>query len=101
MSARWWLRQVRTLADPAGPVAGRILFEREAEQRVRRLRAAFADAARQRVRASRPRMRALTLMPGGRLRWRSVPTPPLPGPIGAVVRPLAIATCDLDRPMGL
>ena len=101
MSARWWLRQARALADPAGPVAGRIMFEREAEQRVRRLRAAFADATRQRVRPSRPRMRALTLMPGGRLRWRSVPAPPLPGPLGAVVRPLAVATCDLDRPMGL
>jgi alcohol dehydrogenase len=46
-------------------------------------------------------MRALLLMPGGRLRWRSVPVPPSPGPLGAVVRPLAVATCDLDRPMGL
>jgi alcohol dehydrogenase len=77
------------------------MFEREAEQRVRRLRAAFADATRQRVRPSRSRMRALTLMPGGQLRWRSVPAPPSPGPLGAVVRPLAVATCDLDRPMGL
>jgi alcohol dehydrogenase len=77
------------------------MFEREAEQRVRRLRVAFADAARQRARRSRPRMRALTLVPGGRLRWRSVPAPPPPGPLGAVVRPLAVATCDLDRPMGL
>lgn len=101
MSGRWWLRQARALADPAGSVAGGILFEREAEQRVRRLRAACADATRQRVRPSRPRMRALTLMPGGRLRWRSVPAPPPPGPLGAVVRPLAVATCDLDRPMGL
>ena len=101
MSARWWLRQARALADPAGPVAGRVMFEREAEQRVRRLREGFADATRQRVRPSRPRMRALTPMPGGRLRWRSVPAPRPPGPLGAVVRPLAIATCDLDRPMGL
>jgi len=101
MSARWWLRQARALADPAGPVAGRIMFEREAELRVQRLRAAFADGARQRLRPSRPRMRALTLMPGGRLRWRSVPAPPPPGPLGAIVRPLAVATCDLDRPMGL
>lgn len=101
MSARWWLRQVRVLADPAGPVAGRIMFEREGEQRVDRLRVALADAVRQRVRPSRPRMRALTLMPGGRLRWRSVPAPPPPGPLGAVVRPLTVATCDLDRPMGL
>jgi alcohol dehydrogenase len=101
MSARWWLRQARALPDPAGPVVGRIMFERESEQRVRRLRAAFAEATRQRVRPSRPRMRALTLMPGGRLRWRSVPAPGPPGPLGAVVRPLAVATCDMDRPMGL
>jgi alcohol dehydrogenase len=101
MSARWWLRQARALADPAGPVAGRIMFEREAEQRVRRLRAALADATRQRVRPSRARMRALTLTPGGRLRWRMVPTPPPPGSLGAVVRPLVVATCDLDRPLGL
>jgi alcohol dehydrogenase len=33
--------------------------------------------------------------------WRSVAAPPPPGPLGAVVRPLAVATCDLDRPMGL
>ena len=70
------------------------MFEREAEQRVRRLREGFADATRERVRPSRKRMRSLTLMPGGRLRWRSVPAPPPPGP-------LAVATCDLDRPMGL
>jgi alcohol dehydrogenase len=101
MSARWWLRQARALADRAGPVAGGIMFEREAEQRIRRLRAALADATQQRVRPSRPRMRALTLVPGGRLRWHSVPAPPPPGPLGAVVRPLAVATCDLDRPMGL
>jgi alcohol dehydrogenase len=101
VSARWYLRQTRALADPAGPVAGRIMFERGADQRLRRLRQAAADATRQRVRATRPRMRALTLLPGGRLKWRSVPAPPPPGPLGAIVRPLAVATCDLDRPMGL
>jgi alcohol dehydrogenase len=77
------------------------MFERDADQRLRRLRQAAADATRQRVRATRPRMRALTLLPGGRLKWRSVPAPPPPGPLGAIVRPLAVATCDLDRPMGL
>jgi alcohol dehydrogenase len=30
-----------------------------------------------------------------------VPAPAPPPPLGAVVRPLAVATCDLDRPMGL
>lgn len=101
MSAGWYLRQARALADPAGPVAGRIMFERNADQRLRRLRRAAADATHQRVRATRPRMRALVLMPSGRLKWRSVPAPPPPGPLGAIVRPLAVATCDLDRPMGL
>jgi alcohol dehydrogenase len=41
-------------------------------------------------------MRALVAVPGGRLRWRSVPTPQPPRPGGAVVRPIAIATCDMD-----
>lgn len=101
MSAAWWLRQARGLVDPAGPVAGRVMFEREAEQRLWRLRAAAADGLRQRRRPTRRRMRSLMLLPGGRLRFRSVPAPPPPGPLGAIVRPLAIATCDLDRPMGL
>jgi alcohol dehydrogenase len=101
MSGHWYLRQLRALADPAGPVAGKVMFERAADQRLRRLRQATADAASQRVRPSRARMRALVLLPGGRLEWREVPAPPPPGPLGAVVRPLAVATCDLDRPMGL
>jgi alcohol dehydrogenase len=41
------------------------------------------------------------LLPGGKLRFRGVPAPPPPNALGATVRPLAIATCDLDRPMGL
>jgi alcohol dehydrogenase len=46
-------------------------------------------------------MRALTAGPGGRLGWRVVPVPLLPGPKGALVRPVAIATCDMDRPLAL
>ena len=46
-------------------------------------------------------MRALTAAPGARLRWRSVPAPSAPGPEGAVVRPIAIATCDIDCPLVL
>lgn len=101
MSVKWWLRQARALAGPARPVAGRIMFERDANLRVRRLREAAMDAWRQRRRPSRPRMRTLVLVPGGRLAWRSVAAPPPPGPLGAVVCPLAVATCDLDRPIGL
>jgi alcohol dehydrogenase len=46
-------------------------------------------------------MRALVVRPGGRAAWRQLPAPPSPGPLGAVVRPIAIATCDMDRPIGL
>ena len=45
-------------------------------------------------------MRTLQALPGGRFRWRSLATPPDPKPDGAVVRPIAIATCDMDRPIG-
>ena len=44
-------------------------------------------------------MRALSLAPGGRLRWRDVPVPPPPGPLGALVHPIAVATCDMDCPL--
>ena len=96
MTATWWLRQARAMTNPAGAAAGRVALERNAGQRGTRLRATARDAARQRVRPTRPRMRALVLRPGGRLEFRSVPAPPPPGPLGAVVHPIAIATCDLD-----
>lgn len=101
MSAAWWLRQARALSDPAGFVAGQVMLERDAGARGRRLRDTALDAARQRLRPSRPKMRALVLLPGGRLEWKSVPAPAAPGPLGAVVRPVAVATCDMDRPIGL
>lgn len=101
MSAGWWLRQARVLGDPAGAAAGRVMLERDAASRGRRLRAAAADRVRERVRPSRPKMRALLLRPGGRLSWTSLPAPPPPGPLAAVVRPLAVATCDMDRPIAL
>jgi alcohol dehydrogenase len=101
VSATWWLRQARAMGDPGGLVASRFLLERQAALRRRRLRGAAIDAARERLRPSRPRMRTLVLLPGGRLAWRRPPAPPPPGPLGAVVRPLAVATCDLDRPIAL
>src|SRR4051794_26811582 len=100
MTVAWWLRQARVVPGPAGAVAGRIMFEREARLRFDRLRHAAADAGRERLRPTRPRMRALMLRPGGRLEWRAVPAPRPPGPLAARVRPLAVATCDLDRAMG-
>jgi alcohol dehydrogenase len=46
-------------------------------------------------------MRALVASPGGRLAWRAVPAPPPPRPQGALVHPIAVATCDLDRALAL
>jgi alcohol dehydrogenase len=69
--------------------------------RWRRLKAAARDRVRQRRHPTRPRMRALTVRSGGRFEWRDVPVPPPPGPLGAIVHPIAVATCDLDRPLGL
>jgi hypothetical protein len=44
-------------------------------------------------------MRQLTFVEAGRVEWREVPDAVLPGPSGAVVRPPAVARCDLDLPM--
>src|SRR5262249_57228127 len=35
----------------------------------------------------------------GRIEWREQPDAVVPDPAGAVVRPLAVARCDLDLPM--
>jgi threonine dehydrogenase-like Zn-dependent dehydrogenase len=42
-------------------------------------------------------MRQLTFVAPHRLEWRDAPEPVLDDPRGALVRPLAVATCDLDR----
>jgi alcohol dehydrogenase len=42
-------------------------------------------------------MRALYFIEPGRLAWRDVPEPTLRGPGEALVRPPAVARCDLDR----
>lgn len=41
-------------------------------------------------------MQQLTFIRKGRLEWREVPEPKLEGPQEALVRPLAVARCDLD-----
>lgn len=86
---------------PAAAVAGKVAMERQAGMRVERLRAAAGDRWRQRRRPTRPRMRALSLSPGARFAWRQAAAPPLPQPRGALVHPIAAATCDLDRTIGL
>jgi alcohol dehydrogenase len=90
------LRHYAGLASVRGATAVRVATERDAGLRLSRLGQAAADRVAQRRHPSRPRMRALTAAPGGRLHWASAPPPVLPGPAGAIVRPLAVATCDLD-----
>ena len=42
-------------------------------------------------------MQQLTFLEPGRLEWQDVEAPTGPGPGEAIVRPVAVATCDLDR----
>jgi alcohol dehydrogenase len=93
------LRHYAHTFAPDGLTATRHSLERDKRERLRRLSGALADrvgAARK-----RPRMRALAAAPGGRLNWREVPAPPPPGPLGAVVHPIAASTCDMDCPVML
>ena len=44
-------------------------------------------------------MRRLAYTGPGRVSWEEADDPPAPGPTAALVRPLAVARCDLDLPM--
>jgi threonine dehydrogenase-like Zn-dependent dehydrogenase len=44
-------------------------------------------------------MRQLTYVEAGLVQWRELPDPVLDDPKAALVRPLAVARCDLDLPM--
>lgn len=44
-------------------------------------------------------MQQLTRPAPGVLEWRDIPEPDLRGPLEALVRPVAVATCDLDLPI--
>ena len=44
-------------------------------------------------------MRQLTFVRHGKLEWREVPAPRIEGPGEALVRPIVVATCDLDAVM--
>jgi alcohol dehydrogenase len=96
-----WLRHYAGFLSPNATTALRVLLERDREQRLQRLAATVRDIARERQTGSRPRMRALQAAPGARLRWCSTAAPPAPGPHGAVVHPIASATCDIDCPLAL
>ncbi len=96
-----WLRHYAGFLSPNATAALRVLLERDREQRLHRLTATVGDIARERRSGSRPRMRALQAAPGARVRWCSTPAPPPPGPDGAVVHPIASATCDIDCPLAL
>jgi alcohol dehydrogenase len=93
---RGWLRHYAGFLTPDAAAATPVLLERDRTQRLRRLGAAVGDRAGQRLRRTRPRMRALQATPGARLRWQDVPVPAPPGPDGAIVHPIACSTCDLD-----
>src|SRR3954451_16862893 len=41
-------------------------------------------------------MRQLTFLEAGKVEWQDVPAPALEGDSQAIVRPLSVATCDLD-----
>jgi alcohol dehydrogenase len=80
---------------PDSLVGNRVALERAPLQRARRS-AAVAGRALLGARPGSRRMRSLVALPGGRLRWRQTLAPAVPGPLAAVVRPIAAGTCDLD-----
>jgi alcohol dehydrogenase len=92
-------RHYAGLLSPNFAAVAPALFERDAAHRGKRLATSMLDSARERLRPSRCSMRALQASPGGKLRWREVPVPRDPGPHGAVVHPIAVATCDIDCPL--
>jgi threonine dehydrogenase-like Zn-dependent dehydrogenase len=44
-------------------------------------------------------MRQLTFVQPGQLEWWDVPSPQITGPSQALVEPIVVASCDLDRPI--
>ena len=96
-----WLRHYAGFLSPGAAAAMPVLLERDASLRLRRLAGTVGDRAAQRRRPTRPRMRALQATPGMRLRWRDVAAPAPPGPLGAIVHPIAASTCDIDCPIAL
>jgi len=46
-------------------------------------------------------MRQLAFLEAGRVAWQEASEPRLSDPAGALVRPLAVARCDLDQPIAV
>lgn len=95
------LSSVLGAVSPGSRVAAGVAFERARTERMTRLLSVTRDRARESRHPRRQTMRGLMVGRGARLTWRTMPEPPPPGPLGAVVAPLAMATCDMDRPVGL
>lgn len=95
------LRSMMTAVSASSRVAAGVALERNSGLRLRQAAGVVADRVRERRRHARPTMRGLVVGRGARVSWRDLPEPPSPGPLAAVVTPLAMATCDLDRPLGL
>jgi alcohol dehydrogenase len=95
--ARTRVGHYAALLTPNALTAAGLVLARDVRVRTDRI----LGVARAAQNPGRPGMRGLIASPGGALRWRSVPTPALPAPLGALVRPLAVATCDVDRAMML
>jgi alcohol dehydrogenase len=95
------LGRAARLLSPGAAAAGRVALSRDRRQRLHRLATVVGDAWQQRRHPQRPRMQSLVVSHRGQVRWHDTAIPPLPGPAGAVVSPIAMATCDLDRPLAL
>jgi len=95
------VRHYASLLGPNMAAVAPAMLERDVGRRILRLSASGSDSVRRRLRSNRPRMRALQAAPGGKLRWKDVPAPAPPGPDGAIVHPIAIATCDIDCPLAM
>jgi alcohol dehydrogenase len=99
LPVRGRLRHYGGFLTPSAAAAMPLLLERNRLQRLRRLSAAATGSFVGRRRRTRRRMRVLAASPGAHLRWREAPAPRAPGPDGAVVHPIAAATCDIDCPL--
>ncbi|KXP00653.1 alcohol dehydrogenase catalytic domain-containing protein [Tsukamurella pseudospumae] len=93
--ARTAIGHYARMLTPDATELTRLGLERGREQRQERVIQSIRGLRRRKT------MRALVARPGGNLAWESAPAPQPPDPAAAVVRPVAVATCDLDRAMML